>query len=296
MQLPAERRAQQLRQEGLDVPDASTCEGLKGKAFDSVQQKAAKLLSRKRQRQEDTARGQPKPKKTKQGEAPPQRWAEQRREAQDRAHPLPGLAVLDDPKGRAGQILQRCGFKVMSLGSDPGAGAGTILQEGLRLSARKNVTHMVTCQALAKGNCGLEGALARVLGAFFCSVGEVAKVPKNGPSGIQFRNRLGRQRSVFLQDADAPHLKQFLESAASCPGSRLSVVPRLKDLQRAYKKYVAARGPRSRPWTQMRALVPEAVMTKALHVEYPNLCCAQGAFFDFLCDGVDRDAVAPGEW
>ena len=131
-----------------------------------------------------------------------------------------------------------------------------------------------------------------------CKESAVEKCPKDGPPGLQFRANLVKKRLVFVHpecENEMPGLQALLESTAELPGSGLQVANSFQKLKSEFAAYREGRGVRSKPWLQMRALMP-GELVKAHFSNYPNLCCEQDAFFDFLCDRVDRAGVCPGTW
>ena len=162
------------------------------------------------------------------------------------------------------------------------------------MSRLRTVTHLVLCQSMLQAEKGLLGAAARLSAAFLCKESALLKAGVNGPPGIQFRCNLKRKRLVFVHpdiEAKIPGLSALLKCASGLPGSCLKLATQLRNVQKEFTDYKLAKGPQSRPHMQMRAFLPQELHR---HCQ-AGLCCERDAFFEFLCDGVDRDAVCPGE-
>ena len=302
MQSTEEERKQFLRDSLLKRPvpkeSNTVLEKLKGPAFTKIIQRAEKTEDRKRKRQTELSEQQP-PTKTRRTIGQETRWCQPKtNEGPSSEHPVPGVALTAVLHDRPSKILEKLGFKVLALGSDPGTGAAAFLREAWKMRSMRPMTHLVLCRDLKSDDHGLLGAAARLSGAFLCQQSSLEKLPPAGPSGVQFEITLRKKRLLFIHEDHAKKIKglvTLVHAAASCPGSGVQVYSSLKKLKGLYSMYRSSRGPKSKPWLQMRALAPLEV-TKLYHKEFPWLTCETSAFFDFLHDKVDRNAICPGNW
>ena len=268
---------------------------LKGNAWEKFEERAAKTLQQKRKREEAKEETSKKPKK-EHGNIT--RWAGKAAPVPVAENPNPGCALVHAVGTRPAAILEKLGFRVIGLGSDPGAGVGRFVQEARKLSNLRTVTHLVLCKTLVSENIGLLGAAARLTGSFMCEETALGKLPPGGPVGVQFITNIKKPRQVFVHEAverSIPGLRALLEAAADCPGSGLKVSPNYKKLQKAYVAYREKRGAKSKPWLQARAAMPPEVV-KMQHKDYPWLCSEAEQFLEFLQEDIDRKAICPGYW
>ena len=172
MQSTEEERLNLLKDSMLKrpVPKESDeeLEKLKGPAFTKILEKAEKTEGQKRKRQMELEEEHP-PAKSKRIIGQETRWSQAKRSPETLPeHPVPGVALTTTLHDRPSKILEKLGFKVVALGSDPGGGAAAFLQEAWKMQARRPVTHLVLARDLKCDDHGLLGAAARLSGAFFC--------------------------------------------------------------------------------------------------------------------------------
>ena len=190
------------------VPKESEQElaSLKTVAFAKMEEKADKTCQQKRDRQEEILeRPERTAKKSRAEEPQGSRWAGGLKPPQGKVdRPVPGVALV--PTAQTTSKLQRLGFRVVLLGSDPQSGAVKFLQEAFKLESLRSVTHLVLCTDYVADNHALLGAAARLAGAFFCTEAAFAKCPMSpaGPTGVQFRTSLRRPREVFFARGFGP--------------------------------------------------------------------------------------------
>lgn len=205
MQSTEEERLNLLKDSMLKrpVPKESDeeLEKLKGPAFTKILEKAEKTEGQKRKRQMELEEEHP-PAKSKRIIGQETRWSQAKRSPETLPeHPVPGVALTTTLHDRPSKILEKLGFKVVALGSDPGGGAAAFLQEAWKMQARRPVTHLVLARDLKCDDHGLLGAAARLSGAFFCQQSSLEKLAPGGPSGVQFLTTLkksGRSSSMKI--------------------------------------------------------------------------------------------------
>ena len=300
MDMPTPERQERAKTSllgGRPIPAESeeVLAALKGKAWEKFEERAEKTLQQKRKREDAKEEASKRPKKEHGNTT---RWAGKVAPVPVAENPNPGCALVLALGTRHAGILEKLGFRVVGLGSDPGAGAGRFVQEARKLSNLRAVTHLVLCKTLVSDNFGLLGAAARLTGSFMCEEAALGKLPRGGPVGVQFIANTKKHRQLFVHEAverNIPGLRALLEAAADCPGSGLNVSPNYKKLQKAYVAYREKRGAKSKPWLQARAAMPPEVV-KTQHKDYPWLCCEAVQFLEFLQEDVDRKAICPGYW
>ncbi|CAE7734988.1 unnamed protein product [Symbiodinium sp. CCMP2592] len=294
-----EERKKMLAQPTLKVPipshDDAVLDGLKTDAYAQFEKRAGKTENRKRKHHDAIHNPEEvKLKKPKAVVGHEKRWGEVPKEKVER--PTPGVALVADESSRAAGILHKSGFKVVSLGSDPETGVANFLKVAHKMSTRRAVTHLVLCQGMLSGDKGLFGVAARLASAFLCKEAALLKLPANGPTGIQFKCDLKKKRLVYVHSdlyGEIPGLEALLKCAAELPGSGLKVVRGISKLEQEFTEYKTKRGARSRPQLHMRAFMPQALHKK--YIALYGLCSERDDFWEFLCDGVDREAVCPGQ-